>query len=229
MDEQDKLPMESDPQPETVSSNAEGSEISESMPDVEKEATHVTPPDLEAPEVFVPEEALAPTKSKGERFMAFVRRMITWVLVFLLVYLAGVVTIYILEYQPTKDALEQVQLDLDQANATIADQQVELDQAYFNLSYNAYLEVLADVYAARLALELDDTLGAKAALATTDEQLELILEDVAEFDQALAESLPQRLSLIITNIDADIERSISDADFFTEDLLKVYQGVYYQN
>ena len=147
----------------------------------------------------------------------------------MLVFLAGVVTIYVLEYQPAKDALEQTQLDLEQANATIADQQIELDEAYFNLSYNAYLEVLADVYAARLALAFEDTVGAKAALATTSDQLELILEDVAAFDQALADSLPQRLSLILNNIDADLERSILDAELFTDDLINVYQGVYFQN
>lgn len=226
MENEEKLPSESAGQVNPSDSKAD---IPEPTPELKEDSPKLAPLGEESPEVFVPEAVLAPKKSKGERFMGFIRKMITWILVFLLVYLAGVVTIYVLEYQPTKDALEQTQLELEQANSTIADQQSELDDAYFMLSYNAYLEVVADLYAARLGLAIDDSLGAKAALATTDVQLELILDDVAAFDQALADSLPQRLSLIINNIDADVERAILDAEFLSEDLDRVYLGVYYQN
>jgi hypothetical protein len=147
-------------------------------------------------------------------------------LIFVVVFLAGAATLYFWQLRPTQDTLEQTQMDLDHAKESITDLQAELDQADFDMSYAAFLEVQADVYAARLALVEEDALGAKAALANTEDYLEMILEDVAGFDQALADSLPQRLSLIVTNLDADVERAILDAELLSEDLIKVYDAIY---
>ena len=69
MEEKDKLPVESEGQTEPVAPTPEISEPSESLPDMKEETTTAVPPELDSPEVFVPEGALAPKKSRGERFM----------------------------------------------------------------------------------------------------------------------------------------------------------------
>jgi hypothetical protein len=198
----------------------------ESLPAFEPMDVGGKPAEEDASEVFVPEEALAPTQTRGGRFKNAIRRFFIWLLVFAFVYLAGVVTIYILEFQPAKDALEQTQLDLDQANQQIADLQLELDQAKVDLSYNAYLQVVVDVYGARLALIDEDTSSAKIFLADAEQNMEVILPDVAAFDQALANSLTQRLNLVVNNVDSDIDRALQDAQILSDDLMKVFDGIY---
>jgi hypothetical protein len=219
-------PVEETKQAEPVVQKEAPSAPSESLPAFEPLEVGAKPAEPEAPEVFVPEEALAPTKTRGGRFKNAVRKFFIWLLVFAFIYLAGVVTIYILEFQPAKDALEQTQLDLDQASQQIADMQIELDQARVNFSYNAYLQVLADVYGARLALIEEDTSSAKIFLADAEQNLEIILPDVAAFDQSLANSLTQRLDLVVTNVDSDISRALQDAEVLSDDLMKVFDGIY---
>jgi hypothetical protein len=226
MEENEKLPQEpvepASPEPAPA---APPESISEAEPTPTPESP-AAPPFIESADVFVPEEALAPEKTRAGRFKAFVRTALTWLLIFVVVFLAGAATLYFWQLRPTQDTLEQTQMELDHANQSIVDLQAELDQADFDMSYAAFLEVQADVYAARLALVDEDTLSAKAALANTQDFLEMILEDVAGFDQALADSLPQRLSLIVTNLDADVERAILDAELLSEDLIKVYKAIY---
>lgn len=229
MEENEKSPLESEEKvepamPESAPESPPES-ISEAEPVVEPKKPDASP-GVKPAKVFVPEEALAPEKTRGGRFKAFVRTALIWLLVFVLVFLGGAATLYFWQLQPTQDNLEQTQMELDNANERIFELQAELDQASFNMSYAAFLEVQADVNAARLAMVDEDTLGAKAALANTESFLEIILDDVAEFDQALADSLPQRLNLIITNLDSDLERSVLDAQLLSEDLLKVYEGIY---
>lgn len=237
MEEMDKTPSEEETtasgetleQPEAVEPSPaveETSAPSGTAPEIEPIDVGGTAQDAEPAEVFVPEEALAPTKTRGGRFKDAIRKGFIWLLVFAFIYLAGVVTMYVLEVQPGKDALEQTQQELDQATQDVADLQFELDQAYVDLGYNAYLQVVADVYGARLALLEGDTALAKNFLADAELNLEYIYEDVATFDQNLADSLTQRLDLVITNVDSDIERSLQDAEVLSEDLEKVPAGAY---
>lgn len=238
MDDNDKMPTESegleDPLEELEPAEAAaedvtfspGGEEAETPPEFEAVEIGSKSPEAEAPEVMIPEEALAPEKTRGGRFKDAIRKGFIWLLVFSFVYLAGVVTMYILEVQPAKDALEETQLELEDANQAILDLRVDLDQAEFDLSYNTYLQVVADVYAARLALLDEDTSSAKIYLTSAEDNLALILEDVAAFDRSLADSLAQRLSLVMTNVDADIERALQDAAVLSDDLEKVYDGVY---
>lgn len=229
MDENENLPLETGNNGEPAAVEPAPAAPPESISEIESAAeTEIlaSPPESIAAEGFLPEESLTPEETRGGRFKALVRTALTWLLVFALVFLAGMATLYFWQLKPTQDSLEQTQIELNQANETITNLQAELDQAEFDMSYAAFLEVQADVYAARLALVEEDTLGAKAALANTDSFLDMILEDVAAFDQALADSLPQRFSLIVTNLDADPERSTLDAELISEDLIKVYNGIF---
>ena len=56
--------------------------------------------------------------------------------------------------------------------------------------------------------------------------LDLILDDIRDFDSGLADTLPQRLDLIRTNIDRDVETAIEDCNQLIEDLLAVEAALY---
>ena len=86
--------------------------------------------------------------------------------------------------------------------------------------------MLVDVSNARLALFLNDVDGAKAALVDTPQQLDDLLPFIAEFDPNLAQSMPQRLNLIITGLDRDIETVKIDLELFSKDLLEVESSIF---
>jgi len=96
--------------------------------------------------------------------------------------------------------------------------QAELDTATAHLEL---LQVLVDVSNARLALFLNDVEGAKAALVDTPQRLDNLLPRIAEFDADLAQSTPQRLSLIVSGMNRDIETAKIDLELFTKDLLEI--------
>lgn len=196
------------------------------LPEIEPIEVGGTPVELEPEEVLPYEEEDESKTPRGGRFKNLVRKVLTWILVFGLIYLAGVVTLYFLRVKPAEDALQQTQTELVDANETITQLQSDLDEAQFNLSYNTFLQVKTDIYVAQLALRDEDTSGAKIALGRVEDNLNLILEEIAAFDQSLANVLVQRLDLLVTNVDSDIETALVDAGIFTENLEKVYQGVY---
>jgi uncharacterized coiled-coil DUF342 family protein len=89
---------------------------------------------------------------------------------------------------------------------------------------SAHLElyrILVDVSNARVALFQKDVKGAKAALINTQKRLDALLPLISKYDPNLKESLPQRLSLIVSGLDRDTETVKIDLELFAKDLLEV--------
>jgi cell division protein FtsB len=192
-----------------------------------------------------------PEKPKPGRFQKILRKVLIWFVVVAFVFMAGLLTDEYLRYRPLAENAAKTQSELEQANQEITNLQVEIDKA--NNAYqdanseitslngdnkklqdeldkaNSHLElyqVLVDVSNARLALFLNDVDGAKAALVDTPQQLDDLLPFIAEFDPNLAQSMPQRLNLIITGLDRDIETVKIDLELFSKDLLEVESSIF---
>lgn len=191
----------------------------------------------------VPAEA---KKAKPGRLQRFFRWALVWLVIVALAFLAGMIADHYLRYKPLSENLAQTQTELDQANQTISDLQAELDKLNTTLqaandkvvsleggretlqqeldTAQAHLElvqVLVEINNARLALFLDDTEGAKAALANTPEKLDNLSPHLAEFDADLAQSMSQRLSLIVTGLDRDTETAKIDLELLIKNLLEI--------
>lgn len=173
------------------------------------------------------EDALGETEQQKEptKFQLFMRKALTWLGIGAVVFLAGFATFYFTLYQPKVDALEQTEAQLTQANddiqaleSELADAQSEAEALAEADAHQALTSVMVNLYAARLALVEEDTVAAKSALNTTAATLSEITDLIAGFDAGLAETLPQRLNLVITNIDRDPETAISDCDQMLKDL-----------
>ncbi|MEJ2757004.1 MAG: hypothetical protein P8046_00855 [Anaerolineales bacterium] len=190
-----------------------------------------TPPETESPGLSaIPEpmdEVLPETEQQKEptKFQLFLRKALIWLGVGAVVFLAGFATFYFALYQPKVNTLDQTQAQLTQAQSDIqdletqlADAQSQVDNLNEEVSHRALLSVMVDIYAARLALVQEDSVSAKAALSTTSATLSEITDVIAGFDSGLADTLPNRLSLIITNIDRDPETAIADCDQILKDL-----------
>ena len=136
-------------------------------------------------------------KTQPNRLQRFFRKTLIWLVILAIVFLAGIATDHYLRYKPL-----QTELNTTKAHLTL-------------------LHVQVDVSNARLALALNDVEGAKAALNNTQERLVNLLPRIANFDTSLAQSMPQRLGLIISGLGRDPETAKIDLELFSLDLLKI--------
>jgi cytoskeletal protein RodZ len=185
-----------------------------------------------------------PAKPQLGRFRRFWRTSLIWLAVVAVSFLAGVLIFNFLRYQPLNERLTQTQSELTQSNQNISNLegklaaasnkvtalendnqslQSKLDTATTHLEL---LQALVDVNNARLALVADDVPAAKAALKNTAQQLDSLAPRIAAVDDNLAQSMPQRLALILTGLDSDIETAKVDLELLTGNLLDVEAALF---
>jgi hypothetical protein len=185
-----------------------------------------------ADEAVAGDEEIAEVK-EPTRFQLFLRRALIWFGVVLAFFAAGFATFYFVLYQPkvaenselqqTIEDFESQVAKLEEENAMLAEDSAALEAAEV---HKTLLMVMVDTYDARYALGEENTVAAKSAFSGTNAALATILDEISDFDSGLAETLPQRLKLIQTNIDRDIETAIEDCDQLIEDLLAVEEALY---
>ena len=185
-----------------------------------------------------------PAKPQLGRFRRIWRTSLILLAVVAVAFLAGVLTFNFMRYQPLNELLKQTQTELTQSNqntsnleaklATASNKvttlendnqalQSELDTATTHLEL---LQALVDVNNARLALVDGDMLAAKASLENTSAKLEVLAPYIAEVDTNLAQSMPQRLALILAGLDSDIETAKVDLELLTGNLLDVEAALF---
>jgi len=154
-----------------------------------------------APPEFVATSTKA-EKTQPGRLQRFFRKVLIWLVILAIVFLAGIVTDHYLRFKPSQDELKTATAHL------------------------TLLQVQVDVSTARLALSLKDVEGAKAALFNTQQRLDNLLPRIAIFDPNLAKSMPQRLSLIVSGLKRDPETAKIDLELFTKDLLAIEAALF---
>lgn len=202
----------------------------------------------------IPEPAPTPAqpeKPQMGRMRRFWRGLLIWLAVVAVAFLVGLLTHHFLRYKPLTATLAQTRTELAQANETISDLQSEIESLNTKLqeasgritklegekqalqeeldTANArpeLLKVLVDVSNARLALFLDDVEGAKIALTGTADSLSNLHDRIAAYDANLAQSMPQRLSLIVNGLDTDPETARIDLELLTKNLLDVESALF---
>jgi hypothetical protein len=172
-------------------------------------------------------------KPQPSRLQRFFRKVLIWLVVLAVTFVAGIATDHFLRYVPLSKAIvdtERLTIEIQEANDKITSlesgnkaSQDELENATAHLRL---LQVLVDVSNARLALFLTDVEGAKTSLINTQERLDDLLPRITEFDTNLAQSMPQRLSLIVSGLERDTETAKIDLELFTKDLLEIEAGVF---
>ncbi len=185
-------------------------------------------------------------KPQLSRLRRFFRNLLIGLVVLGITFLAGIVTDHYLRYQPLSEAFLETQATLNQANQKINDLQAQIgqlntllkesndkaislksettalqDESEMAKAHLELLQTLVDVRNAQLALFQDDVEGAKTALVSTQQRLNNLLPRIPEFDANLAQSLPQRLSLIVSGLDRDTDTAKIDLELFAKDLLAV--------
>jgi hypothetical protein len=141
-------------------------------------------------------------KTQPSRLQRYFRKAFIWLVLLAIIFLAGIVTDHYLRYKPLQDEL----------NTTTA--------------HLTLLQVQVDVSNARLALSSNDVEGAKAALSNTQQRLQNLVPRITNFDNSLAQSMPQRLSLIVSGLGRDPETAKIDLELFSKDLLRIEAALF---
>ena len=202
-------------------------------------------PQVEVPQPKTPAEPVSPVveeKPSPSRVKSYFNKMIIWLAVVIIAFLAGMVTDHFWRYKTLNETLLQTQTELTEVQEEIKQVQAlkdaitsleeEKEQLAGDLATSqdhlGMLQMLVDTNSARLALFLDDVPGAQEALADTANRLEVLKGRIAEYDEKMATSMPQRLSLIISGLDGDIETATIDLELFTKNLIEVESALFSQ-
>lgn len=169
-----------------------------------------------------------PEKQPLSRMRRFWRSSLIWLAVIAIAFTAGVVAFNFLRYQPQLKELTQAYettTDLqNQVNSltaklnTAEDRLAVLEDAQTHLEL---MQVLVDVNNARLALVKKDVPAAKAALEKTPQHLKDLAPRLGAADASLVTSLPQRLELILSGLDGDIETAKVDLELLAGNLMDI--------
>ena len=190
-------------------------------------------------------------KNQTGRLRSFFKKILVWLIVFVIAFIAGVVTDYYLRYKPLSSTLAETEEALDQASKNNGDLQDEIDdldsaiqEANDKISsleadkvdlqialetavaHRELLHVLVDVNNARLALFRNDVGKARTTLLQTAARLDDLLLFIAKIDADLAQSMQQRLDLIISGLEVNTENAVIDLDLFIQDLLTVETEIF---
>ena len=197
-------------------------------PPVEPELLDEEPPEL-LPEIEAPPPS---------RFRMFFSRALRWITGFMLVFVLGVVAMWVIRVRPAQTELQSRQAELDgmQDQITTLEDQVQslLPLEEENASLQAELAkteqqmairgVLVDVTSAQLAMAQDDTVAAKAALAGTDDRLKKL--DVELVDTDTLEGLRTRLALVVDELDSDAFAAQRDLQILANNLISLERSLF---
>jgi len=152
----------------------------------------------------VPQAIPGPEKVKLGRGRRIWRKTLIWMVIVAISFLIGLTAYHFTRYVPLTEALKETQSDLNAA-------EVHLE----------LLRCLTDVSNARIALFMDDVDSAKAALANMSQRLDNLASVINEYDDSLAKDMQERLGLIVSGLDRDVETAKIDLGLLAKDLLNI--------
>jgi hypothetical protein len=160
--------------------------------------------------------------SKGRRVW---RKFLLWLTLIAVVFLAGVLTLNYVRLQPTLRELTQAYQTIADLEGQVSDLTAQLAAAESTSdslqgadAHREFLQVQLDISSARLALEKGDVEAAKGALSETTKRLQALIPEIKKVDAGLSDSLPQRLSLVLSGLDGNIDNASVDLGLLADDL-----------
>jgi hypothetical protein len=188
------------------------------------------------PKLVAEPQAAANVKKETSKAGQFFRSLLIWLGVIAVAFLAGVGTYHFTRYTPLKKSMDEAQSALTEANSKLSTLTAEKQKADATISTlqgklataNAHvdiLQLLADANGARLALIAKDVEGAKTALGNSTETLNRVIPLLTKVNQNLAQSMSQRLGLILSELDRDSKSAQVDLELLTKDLLTAEEAL----
>lgn len=186
-------------------------------------------PDQAAPATDEPK----PVRKPLTPFQRFLRAALRWTALVVGVFALGLLSGYILLYQPAQRQNAQLKASLTTANqkAGTTDQlkseneqltqQVNLANGHILL-----LQALNDANSARLGLANKDTASARKVLTPTSATLDRLVSALGPDQQQTAKAAQARLSLVLTELSSDPTTAASDLAILSKQLVDLEQKAY---
>jgi hypothetical protein len=171
-------------------------------------------------------EEPAPEKKKLSKARLIYRRILVWLVVIALAFAGGFFLDTILRFQPEKNLVEDLRVDLDKSAAEIISLEDDIERLNLFKDQNTalveeinqvtihitLLSARAAVADARLALEQDRKADTKLALDKLGSTLEMLTTLVNEDQAEVVETMIQRQKLIVLELDEDSFSAQSDLE-----------------
>ena len=175
--------------------------------------------------------ASAPSKS---RFQRIVQRSLAGLIVLIVIFGAGALTIGLVYLQPANQELVQTEQELTQAEARIkeleklvteldtlsAERQTLEEELVTSQTHIALLRILTDVNAARIALGSEDLASAKLYLSKTPQKIEQLGVYLGAEREAV-DSMLQRLKLVNDEISRNKNAALTDLALIASQLIQI--------
>jgi len=192
---------------------------------IEENKTEETSSSFDAEPVEGVEEP-APEKKKLSKARLIYRRILVWLVVIALAFAGGFFLDTILRFQPEKNLVEDLRVDLDKSAAEIISLEDDIERLNLFKDQNTalveeinqvtihitLLSARAAVADARLALEQDRKADTKLALDKLGSTLEMLTTLVNEDQAEVVETMIQRQKLIVLELDEDSFSAQSDLE-----------------
>ncbi|HKZ43652.1 MAG TPA: hypothetical protein VJZ78_01285 [Anaerolineales bacterium] len=161
------------------------------------------------------------------------RSILLWLTLIAVTFLAGVLMLNYTRLQPTTRELTQAFqtiAGLEEEVSTLSSQLTTANAKANSLqgveTHRDFLQVQLDISTARLALANGDVSAARSALAGTTQRLEDLVTEIQKVDAGLAESLPKRLSLIVSGLENNVPNASVDLGLLANDLQDLVNIIY---
>jgi cell division protein FtsB len=194
------------------------------------------PVDIEPEEVPPPEEDLVP--QPPSKFRRILRTILLWAIGLLGVFALGVGVAWFTLVNPVRaekqDLVEALDAARADAEAQLSDLQSQhdleiqslLDEIAEDSLHMDLLTVMVDVSSARLALDLNNDVGARAALAGSDERLEKLQTGLKGNGLEAVKELRAQLALALDSLESKPAVADSALEQLVEDLLKLERSLF---
>ncbi len=244
MNEEDKLPFEAEepqdqPQEPAPFETEEPQDQPQEPEPIEAEAApEPPPPPLEMPEPPAPPEApeppeVEPPPKEPSRVGRLARSLLRWTVALLVVFAVGVGATWFARVQPQAQRIETLEADLAAAVASrdALDLEVQAlrtvrDELAATQRHLELLQVLVDVTSARLAVEQEDVLSARAALAGTEARLRALQRQLSGGEASAVAGMLDRLQLVLDELDEDAFAAQRDLEVMANNLIALERSLF---
>ncbi len=211
-------------------------ELVDSTPPEVPEAVAEEPVGIETETVEPPEEDIIP--QPPSKFRRILRTILLWAIGLLGVFALGVGVAWFTLVNPVRADKQALMEELDAARADaevqLSDLQTEHDLEIQSLRdeiakdslHMDLLTVMVDVSSARLALDLNNDVGARAALAGSDERLEQLQTGLQGNGFEAVKELRAQLTLALDSLESKPAVADRALEQLVDDLLKLERSLF---
>ncbi len=237
MNEEEQLPFEAE-EPEDMPLEPEDIEAEPTPESIEVEPTpEPPPPPPEMPEPPPPVEPeppdVEPPPKEPSRAGRLARSLLRWTVSLLIVFAVGVGATWFLRVQPQAQRIEMLEADLAAAVAARDSLDLEVralrpvrDELVETQRHLELLQVLVDVTSARLAVEQEDVLSARAALAGTEARLRALQRQLSGGEANAVAGMLDRLQLVLEELDEDAFAAQRDLEVMANNLIALERSLF---